>query len=172
MNFIIRSEEKGDDGSILALHQSRLGPGRFAKTSYRIREQADSDITSSCVAIIDGEVVGSVRQTWVYFKPSQACLFLGPLVVDQKSSSLGIGQALLIAAIERAEDLGAKAVILIGDHLYYQKVGFEIAHILGHAIDFPGPVDHKRLLIKNISLKHNELLEGKMTPDNKNPSHK
>jgi len=167
MDFTIRPEEKEDDRAVLALHKSRLGPGRFAKTSYRIREQADFDIICSFVAVKDGEVVGSVRQTWVCFKPSQTCLFLGPLVVDKKVSSLGLGQSLLQAAVQRAESCGAKAVILIGDFLYYQKVGFEIAHTFGHKIGFPGPVDHNRLLIKNISLKPNEWLEGKMKPKNK-----
>jgi len=164
MAHIIRKEQLEDIGDINKLHQKRLGPGRFAKTSYRIREKAAYDISCSHVALIDENIIGSVRQTWTYFKPEQKCLFLGPLVVEKEASLSGVGQALLKAAIMSATECEAQAIILIGDYVYYKKVGFEVAKQLGHCIILPGPADVNRILIKNISLKQDEFLEGNMKP--------
>ncbi len=56
-------------------------------------------------------------------------------------------------SLERARDMGWRRVVLIGDEPYYRRFGFTRETAL--ALDFPKPVNLKRLLAK-------ELVEGAM----------
>ncbi|MGN1290846.1 MAG: GNAT family N-acetyltransferase, partial [Bradyrhizobium sp.] len=73
-----------------------------------------------------------------------ACLLLGPLAVAEEVRCLGIGAALMRLALRRANLLGHRAVILVGDADYYDRFGFSVA-ITG-ALRMPGPYERERLL--------------------------
>jgi predicted N-acetyltransferase YhbS len=71
-------------------------------------------------------------------------LLLGPLAVNASQRSLGIGGLLMDEALARAEQLGHRAVILVGDAPYYARWGFSRAHTQNLAM--PGPVEESRFL--------------------------
>ena len=64
-------------------------------------------------------------------------LGLGPIGVLPELQGRGIGSALMDAAIELAERLGAPAIVLLGHATYYPRFGFVPARTLG--IDAPEP---------------------------------
>jgi predicted N-acetyltransferase YhbS len=142
-----RPELPGDDGAIDAMHAETFGPGRFARTAFRLREGVTHDIGVSLVAEHDGALVGSVRLTPIRIGDAPA-LLLGPLTVRPHLKNRGIGKALMRLAVERARYAGHRLVLLVGDLPYYAPFGFGVAP--PGAITMPGPVDPSRLLIAEL----------------------
>jgi predicted N-acetyltransferase YhbS len=87
--------------------------------------------------------VGTVRLWNVSAGETQA-LLLGPLAVHPDVRSRGIGAALMAEAIERARELGHRAILLVGDAAYYGRFGFSAAAT--GDLRMPGPFDQARLL--------------------------
>ena len=139
----IRAEQEGDARAIEALVDRCFGPGRYAKTVYRLREGVAPDARLSFVAVRDGVLLGSVR-FWPVLIGGQSSLLLGPLAVEPELRGKGIGISLMQRGIEEARALGFATTILVGDEPYYSRVGF--ARIPPGRVRMPGPVDPERLL--------------------------
>lgn len=141
----IRAETPADADAVEALVDLAFGPGRFAKTAYRLREGVRPDARLSFVAQDrTGEALwGSVR-FWPVVIGQTVALLLGPLAVVPQLRGRGIGISLMQHGIRAATTLEYRAVILVGDEPYYAKVGF--ARMAPSQIRFPGPVDPDRIL--------------------------
>jgi len=141
--WTIRAERPEDAPLVERLNETTFGPGRFAKSAYRLREGVSQVGELAFVAIQAGELRGSVR-FWPIMIGAQRALMLGPLTVQSDQRGRGIGVALMEHALEEARKQGHQAVILIGDESYYARVGF--AKVPPGRIRFPGPVDPARIL--------------------------
>src|SRR5690349_12887880 len=87
------SPETPDDAlAIERLHERTFGPGRYARTAYRIREGRGHLLALSFTARIGTLLVGSVRLTAIRIGETGA-LLLGPLTVEPPFRSRGIGNA-------------------------------------------------------------------------------
>jgi predicted N-acetyltransferase YhbS len=150
----IRAERPSDDAAVERLVDSGFGPGRFAKTAYRLREGVAPDSRLSFVAEDPAPAVllGSVR-FWPVIVGRSLSLLLGPLAVDPHLRGRGIGISLMQRGIDEARVLGYESVTLVGDEPYYAKVGF--AKMKPGQIRFPGPVDGNRVL--GLALKEGAL---------------
>ena len=149
----IRLEASGDAARIEALNADSFGPGRFAKSAYRLREGVSPIATLSFVAV-EGDVLrGSVR-FWPDRVGGHEELLLGPLAVQSDQRGRGIGIALMQAGIAAAQQGPWRGILLIGDEPYYTRVGF--SRLPPGRVRFPGPVDQNRIL--GLSLKAGELL--------------
>ena len=142
-SFIITHETSAHLAEIEAIHETVFGPGRFARTAFRVREGILADPDFCFVAMEDETVAGSVRLTKVAIGEEEAYL-LGPLCVADPKQGGGIGKALVHKACEAVHEKYALPVILVGDAPYYAPLGFERAP---HSIKMPGPVDYARLLV-------------------------
>ena len=142
-SFIITHETSDHLAKIEAIHETVFGPGRFARTAFRVREGISADPDFCFVAMEDKNLVGSVRLTKVKIGTNEAYL-LGPLCVAHPKQGGGIGKALVKQACEAVHEKHALPVILVGDAPYYAPLGFERAP---HSIKMPGPVDYARLLV-------------------------
>jgi len=151
----IRAENAGDEAAVESLVDQGFGPGRFAKTAYRLREGVAPDARLSFVAEDEEShaLLGSVR-FWPVLIGDTISLLLGPLAVVPALRGRGIGISLMQQGIEDARKLGYEAVILVGDEPYYAKVGF--ARMPPGRVRFPGPVDPDRVL--GLALKANALV--------------
>ena len=139
----IRPEEPRDAVHVDALVAKGFGPGRYAKSAWRLREGVSPQEGLSFVAV-EGEVLrGSVR-FWPIAVGGDKALLLGPLAVDTEQRGRGIGIALMNRGVEEARAFGHRAIILVGDAPYYARAGF--APLLAGKIKFPGPVDSARIL--------------------------
>ena len=139
----IRPEDERDDAQIEVLLAKSFGPGRYAKSAYRLREGVDAEAGLSFVAVEDGMLRGSIR-FWPIFVGATPALLLGPLAVESEQRGRGIGIALMNRGIEEAKNLGHRAIILVGDLPYYSRVGF--SPVKRGSIVFSGPVDPARIL--------------------------
>ncbi len=132
-----------DQAAIEKLDEHAFGPGRFARTAYRLREGVEPDLSLSFVARVGTLLVGANRMTPILIDLAPA-LLLGPLTVEPAFRSQGVGEALMMKSLDAARDAGHGLVLLVGDVDYYSRVGFKRVP-RGHNT-MPGPVDPDRLL--------------------------
>jgi len=142
--WAIRPEEDSDQTAIDVLQAEAFGPGRFARTAFRIRENVPHRPDLSFVGVAGPRIAGSIRLSPITVGGTHA-LLLGPLTVSPDFKNRGLGKALMRTAMDAAATAGDEAVLLVGDAPYYSPFGFQQVP-LGR-ITLPGPVDPARLLI-------------------------
>lgn len=150
------------EAAVTRLIDRVFGPGRFAKSSERLREGNSLLTDCSFVALREGAPVGCCRM-WPVTIGGEPVAFLGPLAVDPDERSAGLGQALVEAAIEAARAAGWRAVLLVGDGPYFNRVGFTNAYTAG--VVMPGPVDQGRVLLAPLRKSGDEGLSGLVAID-------
>jgi len=158
----ILPETAADAAAIERLHERTFGPGRYAKTTYRLREQANHRLDVSFTARTGTLLVGSVRLTPVRIGEAKA-LLLGPLTVEPAFRERGVGQALIERALAEARAKGEKLVLLVGDEPYYGKCGFK--RVPAGRATMPGPVDPARLLVAELADGAFEGVSGAIKPE-------
>ncbi|PVB59708.1 N-acetyltransferase [Labrenzia sp. 011] len=153
--WVIRPEDASDATEIETLQAEAFGPGRFARTAFRLRENIPHRPDLSFVGVMGPQVAGSIRLTPITIGDIGA-LLLGPLTVSPDFKNRGLGKALMRTAMDAASVAGEKAVLLVGDAPYYSPFGFQ--QVPFGRITLPGPVDPARLLIA--LLNGSEMPEG------------
>lgn len=140
--------------AVEALLDRAFGPGRRARTAYRIRSGTDPVAELSFAALdADGALLGTI-QCWPV---ELACdgggvvpmVMVGPVAVDPDRQQQGIGRALMERMLEApgcpAE--GRDALMLVGDPEYYGRFfGFTADRTAGWRL--PGPFEPRRLLAR------------------------
>lgn len=144
-SYSINLQTSADADEILYLHEVTFGPGRFARTAFRIRENA-SLADGLCFTARDTateKLVGSVILSHIEIGEAPS-LLLGPLTVAPEYKSKGAGKLLMQKAVDAARHADYTSIILVGDEPYYGPFGFK--PVSYGQIQMPGPVDPKRLL--------------------------
>ena len=162
LSVIIMPETAADEVPIERLHERTFGPGRYAKTAYRIREGMGHRLELSFTARIGTLLVGSVRLSPIRIGTAEA-LLLGPLTVEPPFRERGIGYALIDRALAEARAKGHRLVVLVGDEPYYGKSGFR--PIPKGRATMPGPVDPARLLVCELDAGAFDGVSGVIRPD-------
>lgn len=153
----IVAEQPNDDAAIEALLDHAFGPGRFAKSSERVREVAEFRPDLSFCAWDGERLVGSVRM-WKAHVGGVPLIFLGPLAVEADQRKHGTGGMLVEQACRACEAAGFPIVLLVGDPPYFQRFGFS-ADMTG-AVRMPGPVDQRRVLARGAAAPLTGLVEA------------
>ena len=162
LSLLILPEQPDDGPAIERLYERTFGPGRFARTAYRLRESVPHKPELSFTARIGTLLVGSVRLTPIRVGEAPA-LLLGPLTIEPPFRDRGIGRALIEASLKAARERGAKLVLLVGDEPYYGRMGFKrVAH---KRVEMPGPVDPDRVLVAELEPGAFEDVSGAVRPD-------
>lgn len=138
----IEFEREGDAAAIGRILDDAFGPERHRKTAQRLRDGQAPVL--SLVAREDGRLIGTLRFWSVRIGRRHRALLLGPVAVDQTHRSRGVGAWLINTGLARAQAMGHRAVILVGDAPYYGRFGFSTAFT--EAMTLPGPVDRARFL--------------------------
>ena len=162
LNLTILPETADDAEAVERLHERTFGPGRYARTAFRIREGRGHLLELSFTARIGTLLVGSLRLTPICIGDTPA-LLLGPLTVEPPFRERGVGSALIKRALKEAQAKGHKLVVLVGDEPFYGKIGFK--RIPKGQVKMPGPVDPARLLVAELSPGAFEGVTGLIRPD-------
>ena len=128
--LVLRLEEPSDAPAIERLHERAFGPGRYARTAYRLREGVPPIGALCFIAQVGTMLVGSVRLNAIKAGTRKA-LILGPLAVEPAFSDRGIGSRLMDMALTQAP--------------YYSRFGFAV--VPPGRFTMPGPVDPRRFLV-------------------------
>ena len=145
--YLIRAQSPSDQPAIDRLTTRAFGPGRYARSAYRLREGVPPEPALSFVACVGTLLVGSNIMTRIRCGDAPA-LLLGPLTVDPVFQKAGIGEALVARSLQAAREAGHALVLLVGDHAYYGRLGF--TRVPDGEITFCGPVDPDRLLFHEL----------------------
>jgi predicted N-acetyltransferase YhbS len=162
LSLLILPEQPDDGQAIERLYERTFGPGRFARTAYRLREGAPHRLEFSFTARIGTLLVGSVRLTPIKIGDTMA-LLLGPLTIEPPFRGRGIGKGLIKASLDAAREGGVRLVLLVGDLPYYGQLGF--ARVPHKQVVLPGPVDPDRVLIAELVPGAFSGVAGAVRPD-------
>ncbi|QOC94491.1 GNAT family N-acetyltransferase [Micromonospora craniellae] len=86
------------------------------------------------VAEYGGEIVGYALLTRVRVCAdgvNAPALVLGPVAVAPHRQRIGLGGAVVQAALEAATELGERLIVVLGDPAYYRRFGFSRADRMG-----------------------------------------
>jgi predicted N-acetyltransferase YhbS len=161
-SLTILPETADDAAAIERLHERTFGPGRYARTAYRIREGVTHQLELSFTARIGTLLVGSARLSCIRIGETPA-LLLGPLTVEPPFRNHGVGRALIEHALNAAKAAGYRLVVLVGDVPYYGRFGFK--PIPKRQATMPGPVDPARLLVAELAEGAFAGVSGPIRPD-------
>ncbi len=142
--FKITPEKTTHLGAVETLLDQAFGPGRFAKTAYRLREGVDPVSDLGFVGFLGADLVASIQFWPIKIAENTQTLLLGPLVVDPVYRGRGWGLELIATGLSQAKKLGYDLVILVGDEPYYARQGFK--QVPPGQLTLPGPCDPQRLL--------------------------
>jgi len=162
LSLTISPESADDAAAIERLHERTFGPGRYARTAFRIREGVSHQLDLSFTARIGTLLVGSVRLSPIRLGETKA-LLLGPLTVEPPFRGRGIARALIDRALKDAKARGHRLVLLVGDEPYYGQSGFK--RVPRGRAAMPGPVDPGRLLVAELVDGAFEGVSGAILPD-------
>jgi predicted N-acetyltransferase YhbS len=162
LSYTLLTETASDAAPIERLHERTFGPGRYARTAYRIREQLAHRLDLSFTARVGTLLVGSVRLTPVRIGDAPA-LLLGPLTIEPSFRERGIGLALMQRALAEARTQDHRLIVLVGDEPYYARAGFK--RIPKGKVSMSGPVDPARLLVAELVDGAFEGISGEIRPD-------
>ena len=155
MSHIRQISNEDNDKIIKLLHKS-FGPGRFARSVYRLREKNDRDTEFSYIYELNNQILSSISYYTTFLNNDINGLLLGPLAVDPEHRGKGYGVELVkytIALIKKT--MAYDFILVIGDYHYYEKFGFKK---INNTFSFYGPVNSEKVLILPIKdeLKNNE----------------
>lgn len=148
MPFIIRPQQAEDLSEIATLHANAFGPGRFARSAYRVREGCRLE-PELCLVVRNGvpgrgKLAGAIQFAPVTAGGRGGALMLGPLAIAPEYANQGLGLKLILEGLNRGAALGYELVLLVGDLAYYARAGF--VKVPAGQIWLPGPADPDRIL--------------------------
>ena len=155
MSHIRQISNEDNDKIIKLLHKS-FGPGRYARSVYRLREKNDRDTEFSYIYELNNQILSSISYYKTFLNNDINGLLLGPLAVDPEHRGKGYGVELVkytIALIKKT--MAYDFILVIGDFHYYEKFGFKK---INNTFSFYGPVNSEKVLILPLKdeLKNNE----------------
>jgi len=149
LEVTVRPAAPEDLAAIKALQPRAFGPGRFARTAYRVREGVPLISRFCLVAVSPGRLIAAIRFTEVRIGGEAGGLLLGPLAVEPEFSGLGYGKQLVAEALAKAKAAGVQIAVLVGNEPYYARFGF--VRVPPGQIWLPGPVDPARILADELA---------------------
>ncbi len=132
--------------AIAALEARAYGPGRFARTAYRVREGTQALSPYARIVTEAGILKGAIRFTAITIGGRPGALLLGPITVEPGLEGRGLGRLMIAESLAAAARDAIELVVLVGDEPYYGRHGF--VRVPAGQITFPGPVDPARILAR------------------------
>lgn len=133
-----------------------FGPGRFARTAYKVREGTEALHALGFAALDEDELLVGTIQAWPVALNvtgtdgtgrAHPLIMVGPVAVLPERQGEGFGTALMVAQQQAIGDLAtALPQVLIGDAPYYGRFGFAAEPTQGWSL--PGPYEKDRLLVR------------------------
>lgn len=142
----IRKKIQSDNDTIENLLNKTFGPGRYARSVYRLRENKPYLDDYSYVYSLNGKILASISFYETLINNSYNGLLLGPLAVEPIQVGKGYGKKLVKYSLDKISiNSQIYFIIVVGEYDYYKEFGF---NKLDNHFVFYGPVNKNRVLIK------------------------
>ncbi|MEM7327344.1 MAG: N-acetyltransferase [Pseudomonadota bacterium] len=136
--------------AIEALYDRTFGPGHFAKTAERLREDNASLPELSRIAVSAKKVIGVCRVWPIKVGAADVpAVFIGPVAIDPGFQGQRLGLTVTGEALEAATKAGWGAAVIIGSPIYFGELGF--AQVAPDRFTFPGPQDMTRVMVRDLA---------------------
>lgn len=155
--------ERSEDGyEVELLLDTAFAPGRGALSSYQLRRGVPPLAELCTVARDDYDALAGCIRYWPVRigEAGDPALLLGPIAVHPTRQGEGLGALLIMESLAIAADRGWTRVILVGDEPYYSRFGFHRS--LAERLDYPKPINLKRLLAKELTPGSMEKVAGEV----------
>jgi putative acetyltransferase len=131
MDYIIRQEEQKDVEQIRFLLQAAFSNDAESRLVDALR--ANGKAVISLVAVCGEDVLGHILFSPVTSSPPGEAKGIGlaPVAVLPVIQSQGIGSQLILAGLQRCQELAYDYCVVLGSPEYYQRFGFETASDYG-----------------------------------------
>lgn len=142
----VRAEQPEDIPAIHQVNLAAFGQDAEADLVDRLRKVTS---TLSFVAVVADKVVGHIFFSPVTVAgecPDLTILGLAPLAVLPDYQRQGIGSALVQQGLAECDRRGVKAVVVVGDPVYYSRFGFIPSREKGLSCEYDVPDDAFRVL--------------------------
>ncbi len=139
--MLIRDEEERDWFAVHDLNTASFDTPAEALLVDALREQLKPIL--ALVAEEDDIIVGHIFFSPVLHtgKPEVKVMGLAPMAVEVDYRRRGIGAALVRDGIQRCEEAGIAAIVVLGDPTYYSRFGFLPAADYGLHCEFEVPAE-------------------------------
>jgi len=142
-----------DSAMIEAVLDRAFGPGRFARTAYRLRAGTDWLPGLSFAVLDEQSLLAGTIQVWplALTDPDgrrHPLLMVGPVAVLPERQGQGFGSALMLAMNAALAPAAPLPQVMIGDPEYYERFGFFSAPAAGWRIP-EGEYEQRRLLLRS-----------------------
>lgn len=159
----IIQERPGDQQAVETLARLSLGNRTTESPAARMRA-GTRPVPEVCMVCLENDIlVGTLRFWPITIGHGTKALQLGPLAIHPDQRGRGFSRLLMRQGLERAQALGHRIVVLIGDAAIYSRYGFEAA--LPHGITLPGEEDRNRLQVLALAPGALDGLHGVCLPD-------
>ena len=132
--MLVRAETPADRAAVYALNMAAFDTPAEARLVDALREQARPMVS---LVADDGGVDGLGICGHILFSPvtledaTPLLMGLAPLAVSPSRQGQGLGSALVCAGLHACPEIGAVAVVILGDPGYYGRFGFLAASRFG-----------------------------------------
>ena len=142
----IRKKIQSDNDTIENLLNKTFGPGRYARSVYRLRENKPYLDDYSYVYSFNGKILASISFCETLINNFYTGLLLGPLAVEPNQVGKWYGKKLVKYSLDKISiNSQIYFIIVVGEYDYYKEFGF---NKLDNNFVFYGPVYKNRVLIK------------------------
>lgn len=128
--MIVRRERPEDAAEIAGVIDAAFGDTETSRFTQSLREWEGYVPELTFVAVEAGEIVGFTMLSYVSVD-ERPVLILTPMAVRPDRQRRGVGAAVVLAALEAADERGEPVVLVEGVPSYYPQFGFESATALG-----------------------------------------
>jgi len=137
----IRQEIAADFPAIDRVVREAFGSQVQVNLVHGIRDSENYVPELALVAERNGKIIGHTMLSYIGLEDAgerrHRVLSLSPLAVVPQAQKQGVGSALIVAAIRRADARGEPLIVLEGSPEYYPRFGFKFAPNYGISIDLP-----------------------------------
>lgn len=129
--MLIRPEKPQETGTIYGLIKTAFETAKVkdgTEQDYATKLRSGKNYVPDLALVIEekGMIIGHIMLTKFYVGNLEA-LLLAPVSIALEHRNKGMGSNLINEALKRAKNMGYKAVLVVGDPVYYSRFGFSIS---------------------------------------------